>query len=553
MFVENEVLVNRRDAAGIAFLVGRFGGEAIEPTPIPERPGALNGAPTRDIRDLPQMLKVRIRGDAVPLEALDRLLERNQVRDFKVSSRQGAGTLAASLLLREQGLGGQPNFAGTVNDFPLSTSTEGAFAGDNDAYQWPEYTGKSNITMAWQLCQSLDNVRSMRNPVFIGVIDCGFGFVTPNDYATGLAYNLTNPGASILGPTDIGNYAWHGSGVAGIAAAVVNNNIGAGGVGGLPVGPARLPVAMAFMFSTHIDSDEIYACLLRCVAWGIEVLNMSISITIPNFLSDFWSDWDDYFRIAHERGLIVVAAAGNNGENLPEDLTILPATRTPGVITVGALNADGNTARGDSNYGSSVDVWAPGTNIHTVPDPVTSPVFLSVHLRGRAHCFRRRGADEVRQLRAHATEREGHLALLCVQDPASRANRILNAYRAVLSAINDALPPGTFEEPNNTPATAKPMIIAGPNLLQPLGETTFSNGLDWDFHRFNTAEYADITVVLNYVRPLGGVGMELLAHAMLPSPSPSGQKALTVGMNRRAAMRVAVHASAARCAQPLVQ
>ena len=31
MFVENEVLVNRRDATGIAFLVDKFGGEAIEP------------------------------------------------------------------------------------------------------------------------------------------------------------------------------------------------------------------------------------------------------------------------------------------------------------------------------------------------------------------------------------------------------------------------------------------------------------------------------------------------------------------------------------------
>ena len=509
MFVENELLVNQRDADAIAYLVDKLGGEVVEPAPMPERPQALCGLPTRDIRDMPKMLKVRIKGGDVPLDALDRRLACRQATDFKVSSREGAGTLAAALLLRELGLGGQLNFAGNTNDFPLSSSTE-AFPGETDAYQWPEYNGKSNITKAWQLCQALDNVRSMRNPVFIGVIDCGFAFVAPTDFATGPAFNLTNPGASILGPTDIGNYAFHGSGVTGIAAAVVNNSVGAGGVGGLPVGPARLPVAMPFMFSTHIDSDEIYSCLARCVAWGIEVLNMSISITIPNILSDFWSDWDDYFRIAHERGLIVIAAAGNDGENLPDDLTILPATRTPGVITVGAMNADGATARGDSNYGSSVDVWAPGTNIHTVADPFNPQVKLTGTsaaapiVAGVAALMKSANSsltpDDVKRI----------LRDTAWQDPAVRANRILNAYQAVLGAINNALPPGTFEEPNNTQGTAKQMVIAAPNLLQPLGETTLSNGFDWDFHRFDTTEYADITVVLNYVRPLGGVGMELL-------------------------------------------
>ena len=76
----------------------------------------------------------------------------------------------------------------------------------------------------------------------------------------------------------------------------------------------------------------------------------------------------------------MIAAAGNDGENLPTIFTILPATRTPGVITVGALDADGATARGDSNYGSSVDVWAPGTSIHTVADPFNPQVSLTRYL-----------------------------------------------------------------------------------------------------------------------------------------------------------------------------
>ena len=69
------------------------------------------------------------------------------------------------------------------------------------------------------------------------------------------------------------------------------------------------------------------------------------------------------------------------------------------------------------------------------------------------------------------------------------------------------------------------MIIAAPKFLQPLGETTLSNGFDWDFHRFDTTEYADITVVLNYVRPLGGVSMELLP--MIPTRWPSRMPAIS--------------------------
>ena len=91
-----------------------------------------------------------------------------------------------------------------------------------------------------------------------------------------------------------------------------------------------------------------------------------------------------------------------------------------------------------------------------------------------------------------------------------RANRILNAYQAVLGAINMRCRPAPSKSPTTRRARPNRWSSPAPNLLQPLGETTLSNGFDWDFHRFDTTEYADITVVLNYVRPLGGVGMELL-------------------------------------------
>jgi len=513
MFVENELLVNERDDGAIALLVDRFGGDVIPPKPLPERPRELHCATARDTQGMPQMVTVRIKGEDAPLDALTRLITREQREGFEVSSRGGAGTLAVAQVLREKGLGGHLNLAGTpAGRFPDVGSNEGSFPSENNAYLWPEYAGKSNITRAWELCQALDNVRSMKRPIFIGILDVGYAFVGPADYATG-QFNLTNEGASIVGATSIGSYAFHGSGVAGIAAAEVGNNIGAAGVGGLRVGAASLPVAMPFMFRTNHCISEIYRCLQCCVAWGIDVLNMSFSIIFPKILLPFIDEWDGNFQFAKDQGLIMVAAASNDGAELPDKM-VLPATRTPGVITVGWLDGSGNAADARSNYGSSVDVWAPGTNIHTVPDPNTASVFLSGTSAAAPIVS---GVAALLKSANPALRPDDVKAILrdtaWTDSPDWKSNRILNAYQAVLRAINFALPPGTFEEPNDSPGAAKQMLPTTSGMYAPFGETVISRAGDVDFHRFTLSQYSDVMIVLNYVRPLSIVTMELLPDA----------------------------------------
>jgi subtilisin family serine protease len=65
------------------------------------------------------------------------------------------------------------------------------------------------------------------------------------------------------------------------------------------------------------------------------------------------------FNTAHEKGIVVVAAAGN--DNL--DTTIYPAAYNH-VIAVGATNKLNQKAR-FSNYGDFVDVMAPGVDIRS--------------------------------------------------------------------------------------------------------------------------------------------------------------------------------------------
>lgn len=115
------------------------------------------------------------------------------------------------------------------------------------------------------------------------------------------------------------------------------------------------------------------AAVRAWVRWGVDVLNMSFTMRAPSELAFYWFGagemWDETFRFAAREGLVMVAAAGNQATRIPEDASIGPATRTEGVITVGALaaNAGGPGAmpgkRPSSNFGGSVDIWAPGSNV----------------------------------------------------------------------------------------------------------------------------------------------------------------------------------------------
>jgi thermitase len=146
----------------------------------------------------------------------------------------------------------------------------------------------------------------------------------------------------------------HGTLVAGVVAALAYN--GEGGVGASP-GAKILPVRV--LDARGDGNSELVA---RGVRWaadnGADVINLSLA-EVPGLLTDVSglmnSDFDDAVRYAAQRGALVVAAAGNDGDSstpYPADLPLL---------VVGASDR-GDQVWARSNRDSRT-VFAPGIDI----------------------------------------------------------------------------------------------------------------------------------------------------------------------------------------------
>ena len=140
----------------------------------------------------------------------------------------------------------------------------------------------------------------------------------------------------------------HGTHVAGIAAAVTNNGIG---VASLSHNVRYMPVKVG-----PDEGDELYfgyEGILYAASNGADVINCSWG-------SSFFSRTaEKVIQTVTSMGIIVVASAGNSNTNIP----FYPAAY-PNVLGVGSIDLDG-TKSSFSNYGSYVDVSAPGSDIYS--------------------------------------------------------------------------------------------------------------------------------------------------------------------------------------------
>jgi type VII secretion-associated serine protease mycosin len=141
----------------------------------------------------------------------------------------------------------------------------------------------------------------------------------------------------------------HGTHVAGIIAAQANNGVGiAGGAPDVRILPVRVLDANGTGYSSDVAAGIVWA-----VNKGARVINVSLGSTSPS------SGTRDAIKYALSKGALVFAAAGNGAQS--GNAPVYPGA-FPEAVAVGSI--DSNRVRSSfSNYGSYVDLAAPGGNI----------------------------------------------------------------------------------------------------------------------------------------------------------------------------------------------
>lgn len=186
------------------------------------------------------------------------------------------------------------------------------------------------------------NVTRGQDDMIVAIVDTGVQADHPDLQGRLVdGYNVIDP--SKPPDDDVG----HGTHVAGIIAAQVNNNEG---IAGMTWYTKIMPVKA--LDSTGAGTTySVAEGIIWATDHGADVINMSLgNYAQAEFLHDA-------IKYAHDNGVVLVAASGNDATDRPG----YPAAY-PEVFAVGATDEDESLAE-YSNYGDYIDVAAPGTSI----------------------------------------------------------------------------------------------------------------------------------------------------------------------------------------------
>ncbi|MFC2103130.1 S8 family serine peptidase [Bacteroidota bacterium] len=141
----------------------------------------------------------------------------------------------------------------------------------------------------------------------------------------------------------------HGTYIGGIAGAQANNITGIAGV----APNIQLVNLRAFDPSGFGEEDDVAAAILYAVQIGVKVINMSFGDNAFSLVLR------DVVEFAYSQGVVLVGSSGNSGSNDPH----YPSGYSS-VISVGNSTREDFVA-GSSNFGSTLDLVAPGSSIFT--------------------------------------------------------------------------------------------------------------------------------------------------------------------------------------------
>ncbi len=273
---------------------------------------------TRNVNGRPVITTTRVRGKAGAISEISR--NQSDGSTLAVEVDQKIQILAASV--------GGPTAMTTANDTYRPS-------------QWALDTLRAET--AWGISQGAGTTVAVIDTGTAAVPDLAAQLVTGIDYVTS--------GNGTADPNG------HGTHVAGIIAAIANNNVGVAGLGpSTKIMPVRVLDENGYR-SLSVLANGIYWATNS----GASILNLSLGF------SESFTTIQTAVNYALTQGKVVVAAAGNSGDN-----TISYPAYYPGVIGVAATNSS-NAWAAFSSSNDRVSVAAPGVDIaSTVPGGYSS-------------------------------------------------------------------------------------------------------------------------------------------------------------------------------------
>ncbi|MBO5628563.1 MAG: S8 family serine peptidase [Aeriscardovia sp.] len=219
----------------------------------------------------------------------------------------------------------------------------------NDTYYGNQWNLHGQYSINWESAHALSN----GSGVSVAIFDCGIEQLHPDfNFGYGLmGFDTVDQGY------DSGNYIYnqqaHGTACAGIIKATAGNGIGVAGIA-----PQSTIYSVCNPFDGRPNTLQELAlglidasnCDIISCSWGC-----SESTMIEDALNYYCFSWG-----RNGKGCIVVFATGNSNYSTVS----FPANCDERILAVGASNTSGQKCS-FSNYGTSLDVVAPGTNIPT--------------------------------------------------------------------------------------------------------------------------------------------------------------------------------------------
>jgi serine protease len=242
--------------------------------------------------------------------------------DFDALASIPPGEEMPALAPAGESLEAQCSTPGSTSDFPNDTCYK---------LQW--HFQQIGVPTAWK--------RGNGAGAVVAVIDTGVTKVAD------LAETKFVPGYNFVNNTaDADDDHGHGTHVAGTIAQSTNNKLG---VAGIAYGASIMPLKVL-----SARGSGSVAGIAQAIRWaadhGANVINMSLGG--PTAIGTMGSA----VKYAREKGVTVIAAAGNDGRG-----KVSYPARYPGVIAVAATQFDEKTTF-YSNWGAEIDVAAPGGN-----------------------------------------------------------------------------------------------------------------------------------------------------------------------------------------------